>query len=219
MGDTPKTPYETYNCTVPGCHKVLSSKGGIRNHIRKCQPQDNTSVTPAPASDGQESVQTDQAELEENNEVMEEWKDIYDVLDKIGEVYGTSEKKDEAAELIAKLERIKKVVKGKADSINKMTNEKKRLEGTVVLLTTEKNKLREDVDALEAGGSNCHECTIKDQVIDDKEHLLKKKEKEIMVGDKKKKDFKKQLDNQKKIVQDMKHNYEKAIKEINDLKT
>ena len=34
--------------------------------------------------------------------------------------------------------------------------------------------------------------------------------------DKKKKDFKKQLDNQRKIVQDMKHNYEKAIEENND---
>ena len=219
MGDTPKTQAETFNCTTPGCSKTLSSKGGINNHIKKCQPQDIAYVAPVPAPVGQESVQVDQAELEEGNEIMEEWKEIYDVLDKIGEVYDTSEKRDEAAELQGKLERIKIVVKGKADIINKVTIEKKRLEGTVVLLTNEKNKLKEEVDALEAGGSNCHECTLKDQVIDNKEDLLKKKEKEIMVEDKKKKDFKKQLDNQRKIVQDMKHNYEKAIEENNDLKT
>ena len=103
---------------------------------------------------------------------MEQWKEIYDVLDKIGEVYDTSEKRDEAAQLIVKLERIKNVVKGKADIIKKVTIEKNRLEGTVVLLTNEKNKLKEEVDELEAGGSNCHDCNMKDQVIDDKEDLL-----------------------------------------------
>ena len=68
------------------------------------------------------------------------------------------------------------------------------------------------MDALEAGGSSCHDCTLKYKVVVNKEALDVRKEKEAT-------EAKKQLVNQRKVVKSMKQNYEKAIDETNELKT
>ena len=57
------------------------------------------------------------------------------------------------------------------------------------------------MDALEAGGSSCHDCTLKYKVVVNKEALDVRKEKEAM-------EAKKQLVNQCKVVKSMKQNYE-----------
>ena len=68
------------------------------------------------------------------------------------------------------------------------------------------------MDALEAGGSGFHDCTLKYKVVVNKEALDVIKEKEAT-------EAKKQLVNQRKVVKSMKQNYEKAIDETNELKT
>ena len=68
------------------------------------------------------------------------------------------------------------------------------------------------MDALEAGGSSCHDCTLKYKAVVNKEALVVRKEKEAT-------EAKKQLVNRRKVVKSMKKNYEKAINETNELKT
>ena len=192
MTETITKPSETFACSVQGCKTTLKTKNGINNHIQKHQQPENVIVTtqaqPAVVEDNLGNGEEN--DLEKENEVMEEWKDIFDVLDKVGEVYDTSEKKTEADELKKKLDRIRDVVQRKADIIKEM---------------------REKIDMLEAGGSRCHECTLKDEVAKHKEALIDKKEKETI-------DVKKQLDNQRKVVNKMKKNYEKAIEDNNKFK-
>ena len=165
MAENNLTQSETFSCTVQGCKKILKTKNGINSHMNeKHQPQgsitDNITVTPAPDADGQDGVL--QNNLDDEDEVMEEWKSIFDELDQIGEVYNTDDKKDEAEALIKKLERIRSIVQKKAAIIKDLRNETKQL--------------KDKVDKLKAGPSACHECTLKDEVAEDKEALIVKKE-------------------------------------------
>ena len=211
MTETSTQP-ETFNCTVSGCKTTLKTKNGIRNHIQqKHQPQESVVEAPEQDKESNGSGHEDQATIDEDNEVMEEWKQIYDVLDKVGEVFDV-EKKDKVEAFTEKLGRIQNVIKKKADLVKKSKISELRLIEKVSTLEAAKAKLTEKVDVLEAGGSSCHECTLKDEVVVHKEALVVRKEKEAA-------EAKKQLVNQRKIVKSMKQNYEKAIDETNELKT
>ena len=148
--------------------------------------------------------------------LQDEW--LYNALDRMGEVYDIPGKEDEAKALNEKVERIKKVVKAKADIIVDMWKKNKNMEEKVTSLEASEAKLVEKVDALEASGSNCRECILTKQVIRNKDALITKKEKETKAEEKKKVDIKRQFDNQSKVVKDMKINYEKAVEENNELR-
>ena len=177
----------------------------IEKHQAQGPITDNITATPAQGADGQDGVQDDQENLDEEDEVMEEWKSIFDELDKIGEVYNTADKRDEAEALKEKLERIRSIVQKKAVIIKD--------------LRKETQQLKHKVDKLEAGPSACHECTLKDEVVDDKEALIVQKEALLARKEKENKDMKKTIENQRKIVHKLKQNYKKSIEENHELKT
>ena len=208
MAENNLTQSETFSCTVQGCKKILKTKNGINSHMNeKHQPQgsitDNITVTPAPDTDGQDGVPQDS--LDDEDEVMEEWKSIFDELDKIGEVYDTDDKKDEVEAMIKKLERIRSIVQKKAVIIKDLRSETKQL--------------KDKVDKLKAGPSACHDCTLKDEVADHKEAMIVQKEAVIARKEKENKELKKTMENQRKTVNKLKLNYEKSIEENNELKT
>ena len=70
-------------------------------------------------------------------------------------------------------------------------------------------QLEEEVVDLEANASNCHQCTLKDEVVNNKEALIVKKEAEISKKEKETKDMKKTMENQRKFFQSIKLNYKK----------
>ena len=178
---------------------------------QKHQPHEIVVQIQAQDKENEGNGHEEQNDIDEENEVMEEWKQIYDVLDNIGEVFDVEEK-DKVDAFTEKLGRMHNVIKKKADIINKTKKSELKLVEKVAILEAAKAKLAEKVDAMEASGSSCRECTLKDEVILNKEALANRKEKEAA-------EAKKQLGSQRKLVKNMKNNYEKAIDENNELKT
>ena len=178
---------------------------------QKHQPHEIVVQIQAQDKENEGNGHEEQNDIDEENEVMEEWKQIYDVLDNIGEVFDVEEK-DKVDAFTEKLGRMHNVIKKKADIINKTKKSELKLVEKVAILEAAKAKLAEKVDAMEASGSSCRECTLKDEVILNKEALANRKEKEAA-------EAKKQLGSQRKLVKNMKQNYEKAIDENNELKT
>ena len=199
MSDTPSklpTPSKIpaipkpFKCTM--CALEYTTKSSLTAHVKKKHskelPRSQSTTTQDPAKNAtpepddtaenvtvdQENVHDTDEDLNVENEVMEEAiedQELYDVLDHIGQVYEEDDKEDEANILKEKLERIKLVIKRKAYIIKTMK--------------TERDNLSKRVDELEAGGSRCYECGMKDQVISNMDSSITKKEKEIKVEERK----------------------------------
>ena len=185
----------TYMCAV--CEIHFPRKEEVTMHMEEAHVTSSQDL-----QDDNASEEAARDSLDEEDEIMEEWKSIFD---QINEVYDTDDKKDEAEAMKEKLQRIINVVQKKAAIIKDMRIKTKQLE--------------EEVVDLEATASNCHECTLKDEVVNNKEALIVKKEAVISKKEKETKDMKKTMENQRKIVQSIKLNYEKSIEENNELKT
>jgi hypothetical protein len=203
--DMTTTPASKLTCDE-GCTNTFTTRGGYEKHMKN--KHDNTHTGRS------KEIAYDDDEVEEESE--DKW--LYNALDRRGEVYDIPGKEDEAKALNKKVERIKKVVKAKADIIVDMWKKNKNIEEKVTSLEASEAKLVEKVDALEASGSNCRECILTKEVIRNKDALINKKEKETKAEEKKKVDMKRQFDNQSKVVKDMKINYEKAVEENNELR-
>ena len=211
---------QTFQCTEAGCTKTLKNKKSMESHIQKHGGGTDANVISSQANSVADKVQENILD-EENEDVMDQEDDewLFNTLDKMGEVYDLDNKEDEAKNLREKIERIKKVVKKKAEVIKDMKKDKVKLANVIKDIRKEKEKLTEKIDTLEAGASNCRECNLKDEVIRNKNAVIEKKEKEINAEGKRITELKKHTESQRKVVNDMKHNYEKAIEEANELRS
>ena len=136
------TPASKLTCDE-GCTNTFTTRGGYEKHMKNKHDNTNTGSS--------KDIADDDEEAEEESE--DEW--LYNALDRMGEVYDIPGKEDEAKALGEKVERIKKVVKVKADIIIDLWKKNKNLEEKVAILEASEAKLVEKVDALEAAGSNC----------------------------------------------------------------
>ena len=205
----------TYVCAV--CEIHFQKKEEVADHMDK----EHVTVSQQPQDPNDNDEALNEADTENDTEhdaEAEEDQWLYDALDNIGEVYDVPEKEDEAEILKEKIERIKAVVRKKAEIIKDMIEKNELLQSKNESYRAQEGDLKEKIDTLEASGSYCHECTSKDEVIINKEALLVKKEKETEDEKRKKLDVKKQLENQRKFVNGLKEKYEKVVEENNGLK-
>ena len=155
------TPSAKLTCDE-GCTNIFTTRGGYEKHMKNKHEKGTATETAH-----------DDEEAEEESE--DGW--LYNTLDRMGEVYGKPGNEDEAKLLTERVERIKKVVKMKAEIISDLWKKNKKMEEKVAILEASEAKLVEKVDALEASGSNCCEFILKNQVIRNKDALITKKEK------------------------------------------
>ena len=126
----------TYMCAV--CEIHFPRKEEVTMHMEEVHVTSSQDL-----QDDNASEEAARDSLDEDDEIMEEWKSIFD---QINEVYDTDDKKDEAEAIKEKLQRIRNVVEKKTAIIKDMRIKTKQLE--------------EEVVDLEADSSNCHECSL-----------------------------------------------------------